>query len=164
MRRFLRNFGMFVLGLVLGIAIGLAAGLITFPYVFAPPPATEQRSELDVTPVAAGSFIHVDTSDPVHWGKGRVSVFKRAVFLEPDFEVGPGPAYHVYLAVTPAIRRDDNATYGEVIDLGRLRSFGGSQRYPIPDGVDVSKYASVIIWCKAFGVLISPADLQAPSS
>jgi hypothetical protein len=32
-------------------------------------------------------------------------------------------------------------------------------RYPIPDGVDLSNYPSVVIWCAEFGVLISPADL-----
>jgi hypothetical protein len=41
-----------------------------------------------------------------------------------------------------------------------LRSFKGSQRYPIPDGVNLKDYPSVIIWCEAFGVLISPADLK----
>ena len=35
----------------------------------------------------------------------------------------------------------------------------GSQRYPIPPGVDLKNYKSVIIWCERFGVLISPADL-----
>ena len=47
------------------------------------------------------------------------------------------------------------------VDLGRLRSFKGSQRYPIPAGVDLAKFPSVIIWCERFGVLISPADLSA---
>jgi hypothetical protein len=45
------------------------------------------------------------------------------------------------------------------VDLGGLRAFKGSQRYPIPAGVDLKKYPSVIIWCQAFSVLISPADL-----
>jgi hypothetical protein len=47
------------------------------------------------------------------------------------------------------------------VDLGRLRSFKGSQRYQIPDGVNLKDYPSVIIWCERFGVLISPADLTA---
>jgi len=47
------------------------------------------------------------------------------------------------------------------VDLGGLRSFKGSQRYPIPSGVDLKQYPSVVIWCVRFGVLISPADLKA---
>ncbi len=45
------------------------------------------------------------------------------------------------------------------VDLGGLRAFKGSQRYPIPAGVDLKNSQSVIIWCERFGVLISPADL-----
>ena len=45
------------------------------------------------------------------------------------------------------------------VDLGRLRAFKGSQRYAIPAGLDLAKFASVIIWCEQFSVLISPADL-----
>lgn len=45
------------------------------------------------------------------------------------------------------------------VDLGGLRSFKGSQRYPIPAGVDLKNYPSVVIWCERFSVLISPADL-----
>jgi hypothetical protein len=45
------------------------------------------------------------------------------------------------------------------VDLGRLRSFEGSQRYGIPPGTDLARYQSVIVWCEQFSVLISPADL-----
>jgi hypothetical protein len=100
------------------------------------------------------------TSDPVHWGKGKVSVYQRAVFLEPDFEVGPGPAFHVYLVPKSSIRSSSDMKDVMYVDLGRLRSFKGSQRYPIPDGVNLKDYPSVIIWCERFGVLISPADLK----
>src|SRR5688500_16922581 len=102
MGRLLRKFGIFLLGVLVGIVIGLAAGLIVFPFVFAPPPATEQRAQADQTKLASGQFIHADPSDPAHWGKGGVSLFEGAVFLESDFEVGPGPAYHVYLSDSSA--------------------------------------------------------------
>jgi hypothetical protein len=111
--------------------------------------------------VATGTFIHANPSDPVHYGSGKVSVYERVVFLEPDFEVGPGPAYHVYLVPKASIRSSSDLKDVMFIDLGGLRAFKGSQRYAIPDGVDLAKYPSVIIWCERFSVLISPADLQA---
>jgi hypothetical protein len=83
------------------------------------------------------------------------------VFLAPDFEVGPGPKYHVYLVPNAAVRKEEQVAGSMFVDLGRLRSFKGSQRYAIPAGVDLKKYPSVVIWCEAFGVLISPADLKA---
>ena len=45
------------------------------------------------------------------------------------------------------------------VDLGRLKAFRGSQNYPIPAGVKLSDFGSVVVWCEQFGVLISPARL-----
>jgi len=39
-----------------------------------------------------------------------------------------------------------------------------TQRCAIPDGVDLKKFPSVVIWCERFGVLISPADLVPAST
>src|SRR5262245_48228625 len=98
MRRFWRGFIIFSTGGLLGTAFGVGLGFFFFPFVFRPPPASETLTDIERSQlVATGTFIHADPSDPVHYGKGRVSVYERVVFLEPDFEVGPGPAYHVYL-------------------------------------------------------------------
>jgi hypothetical protein len=155
----------FLLGGILGTGIGFAAGILFFPYIFPPPPAAETLSQADTSApvVARGTFIHANPSDPVHWGKGAVSVRRDSVFLEESFEVGPGPKYHVYLVPKAQFRRAGDLKGQMFVDLGRLRAFKGSQRYSIPAGVDISKYASVIVWCEAFSVLISPADLKAGS-
>ncbi len=161
MRRFWRGIAIFVFGGVLGTGFGVALGFFLFPYVFPPPPAAEQLSEADRSAqVATGNFIHANPSDPIHWGRGKVSVYERAVFLEPDFEVGPGPKYHVYLVPNASVRQEAHVNKSMFIDLGQLRAFKGSQRYAVPAGVDLKKYPSVVIWCEAFGVLISPADLK----
>jgi hypothetical protein len=161
MNRLWRSIAIFVLGGVLGTGFGIAVGFFVFPYVFPPPAASEQLAEAERSkPVASGTFIHANPSDPVHYGKGRVSVYEHAVFLEPDFEVGPGPAFHVYLVPKASVRSTSDLKDVMFVDLGGLRSFKGSQRYSIPAGVDLKDYQSVIIWCERFGVLISPADLR----
>ena len=161
MRRFWKGLAIFLLGGILGTGLGVAIGFFLFPFVFPPPPAAETLSETDRSQfVASGTFIHADPSDPIHWGRGRVGVYQRAVFLESDFEVGPGPAFHVYLVPKANIRSEEDMEGVMYIDLGGLRAFKGSQRYPIPDGLDLSNYRSVIIWCERFSVLISPADLK----
>ena len=164
MRRFWRGLAIFLIGGVLGTGFGVALGFFLFPYVFPPPPAAEQLDEADRTQlIASGDFIHVNPSDPIHYGKGKVSVYRRVVFLEPDFEVGPGPAYHVYLVPKAEVRDAAAVNTTMYVDLGRLRAFKGSQRYTIPAGVNLKNYPSVVIWCERFGVLISPADLQPAS-
>ena len=161
MNKFWRGAAIFVLGGVLGTGFGVAVGFFIFPYVFPPPAASEQIADAErSTLVASGSFIHANPSDPVHYGNGRVSVYKQTVFLESDFEVGPGPAFHVYLVPKAPIRSSSDLKDVMFVDLGGLRSFKGSQRYSIPPGVDLKQYQSVIIWCERFGVLISPADLK----
>lgn len=160
MRGFWRGLAIFLLGGVLGTGFGVALGFFLFPYVFPPPPAAETLTDADrARLVATGTFIHANPSDPIHYGKGKVSVYEKVVFLEPDFAVGPGPDYHVYLVPAAQIRSDGPVKNAMYVDLGRLRAFEGSQRYAIPAGVDLSKFPSVVIWCERFGVLISPADL-----
>jgi Electron transfer DM13 len=156
--RWLRGF--FVGGL-LGTLFGLALGFFLFPYVFPPPAAMETLDKAKAGKlVAKGRFIHADPSDPIHYGKGEVSVYERTVFLGDDFEVGPGPAFHVYLVPKSNIRSSSDVADTMFVDLGGLRAFKGSQKYPIPAGVDLTKFPSVVIWCQQFSVLISPADLS----
>lgn len=157
----LRSLAIFLVGAVLGTGFGVALGFFLFPFIFPPPPAAEQLTTADRASavLAQGTFIHANASDPIHWGRGSTSVRADSVFLGEDFEVGPGPKYHVYLVPRTQIRSSGDLQGQMFVDLGRLRSFKGSQRYTIPAGLDLAKYQSVIIWCERFSVLISPADL-----
>jgi len=156
----------FLVGAVLGIAGGFALGIFVYPYIFlADIVAAEkvdkpQGNERKV--VARGTFVHANPSDPIHYGKGRVTVYEGLLHLEPDFEVGPGPAFHVYLVHEKEVVPSTNVERSMYVDLGRLRAFKGSQNYEVPAGVEIAKFGSVVIWCEKFGVLISPARLSAP--
>jgi hypothetical protein len=149
----------FLLGGIFGAAGGVALGFFLFPYVFPPPPATEELQTVQTDKVAEGEFIHANPNDPIHYGQGGVSVYSDTVFLHEDFEVGPGPDYHVYLVPKEGIRSSGDLGAAMYVDLGRLKAFQGSQNYAIPAGVDLRQYPSVLIWCQRFSVLISPADL-----
>ena len=158
MGRWLRAF---FLGGLLGTGIGVGLGFFLFPFVFPPPPAVERLAAAERTQVIArGTFLHADPGDPFHYGQGSVTLYERTVFLEPDFKVGPGPKFHVYLVPKASIRSAAEVKDTMFVDLGRLRSFAGSQKYEIPAGLDLKQYASVVIWCEQFSVLISPADLK----
>jgi len=150
----------FLSGGVIGLVFGFALGLFLFPYFFPPPAGMETLSRNETGKlVAKGEFIQPDPNDPIHTGKGAVSVYPSTVFLGADFEVGPGPDFHVYLVPKAKVRSSSDVTGTMFVDLGRLRAFKGSQNYAIPAGVDLKQFPSVVIWCRRFSVLISPADL-----
>ena len=152
----------FVIGAALGTAGGFALGIFFYPYLFlADIVAAERVDDKSARKtVAAGMFIHANPRDPIHYGKGKATVYQDLVHLESDFEVGPGPKFHVYLVPEKDVIPSTNVARTMFVDLGRLKAFKGSQNYPIPPGVDLAKFGSVVIWCEQFGVLISPAALK----
>jgi hypothetical protein len=161
----LRLIGAFVLGGLIGAGIGFAGGIFAYPYVFLTDIVGMDTVDTAARQEAArGTFIHVNPSDPIHYGKGNLIVYDDLVHLQEDFEVGPGPAFHVYLVPKADVREEVDVESSMYVDLGRLRAFKGSQNYPIPAGVDLAGFGSVVIWCERFGVLISPAKLKRAGS
>ena len=152
----------FIVGTAFGGAAGFALGIFFYPYIFlADIVATERVDDKAARKVVAtGMFVHANTRDPIHYGKGKVTAYQDLVHLDGDFEVGPGPKFHVYLVPEQNVIASTNVARTMFVDLGRLKAFKGSQNYPVPAGVDLAKYGSVVIWCEQFGVLISPATLK----
>ena len=151
----------FLVGVVLGAVLGFGAGVVLFPYLFPPPEVHEQvtdKTETDV--LARGTFVHADPSDPIHYGRGDVTIYADLLHIESNFEVGPGPKYHVYLVPQAPITPETDVESTMFVDLGRLKAFGSSQNYAIPIGMDLRDYETVVIWCEQFGVLISPARIE----
>lgn len=158
---FWRALAFIMVGGILGTGFGVAVGFFAYPFVFPPPEAMDRlTAEEKTTVVARGTFVHANPSDPIHWGKGKVTLYENTVFLEDDFEVGPGPAFHVYLVPQAEIRSSGDVEIAMFVDLGKLRAFKGAQKFAVPAGVNLKDFPSVVIWCAEFGVLISPADLS----
>lgn len=79
-----------------------------------------------------------------------------------DFETQNGPDLFVYLSTAPA-SAEGEAFIEDFINLGELKGNIGNQNYQIPDGTDLEKYRSVVIWCKRFavGFGVAPLDRKA---
>jgi len=162
MAPFARGAVIFLVAGTFGLAGGFALGIFVYPYLFLADIVAQEKVENPAARkvLARGEFIHANTSDPIHYGKGRVTLYEGVLHLEADFEVGPGPKFHVYLVPEKDVLPNTNVARTMFVDLGRLKAFKGSQNYDIPAGVDVAKYDSAVIWCEQFGVLISPAALK----
>jgi hypothetical protein len=101
-----------------------------------------------------GSFVGV--GDGIHDAQGIAKVIPvegggNVLRLE-DLVVTNGPDLYVYLST------DKSAS--DFVNLGRLKANIGNQNYPIPAGTDMTKYDTVLIWCRAFSVLFGSAELS----
>lgn len=116
---------------------------------------TEAATTLGYTSLAIGNFIGVN--DGIHNAEGVAKVIRlddaggMIVRLE-NFKATNGPDLYVYLAT-------DN-TASDFVNLGRLKGNIGNQNYDIPEGTDLSRYDTVLVWCKAFSVLFGSAKLE----
>jgi hypothetical protein len=97
----------------------------------------------------------VGSGDGFHNAEGVAKVINLAdgrTFLRlENLKATNGPDLYVYLST------DKDAS--DIVNLGRLKGNIGNQNYEIPAGTDLSKYDTVLIWCKAFSVLFGSAKL-----
>jgi hypothetical protein len=109
--------------------------------------------------LAHGAFTN---GDSFHQGEGTATLYhvnQNLVLRLDPFKVTNGPALHVYLSGHAAPRSRAELHGSGALDLGRLRGNQGAQNYPLPAGVDVGRYHSVVIYCQMFHVVFSTAEL-----
>lgn len=99
--------------------------------------------------------------DDVHKGTGPVVIVdeggKRFVRFE-SVSIQNGPDLQVYLG------RGSSGAYDGSNDLhlGALKATNGTFTYELPAGTRLEDYRSIVVWCRAFFVLFTWADLRAP--
>lgn len=97
-----------------------------------------------------------------HGASGRASVLDVAgggkVLRFEDFDVSNGPDLFVYLSsVEPGA--SESAFPGEFLNISRLKGNVGDQNYSLPADVDLSRFRSVVIYCKRFSTAFAVAPL-----
>jgi len=101
-----------------------------------------------------GNFI--DAGDGFHKVEGIAKVINLAdgrIFLRlENLKTTNGPDLYVYLSV--------GKDASDIVNLERLKGNIGNQNYEIPARTDLSKYNTVLIWCKAFSTLFGSAKLS----
>ena len=124
-------------------------------------PATDAGPPPDapvVQTVASGQFISRD-----HATEGTAAVLTDGSpqrFLRfTEFATDNGPDVNVYLS-TAAPDADSGAFDDDYVDLGDLSGNIGDQNYEIPEGVDLGRYRTVVLWCVRFGVPFGAAPLE----
>jgi hypothetical protein len=129
----------------------------------------EAVSRCDRTRVRTGRFIEIDL---LHSAEGTVNIWERVadervdrfVRLEDGFQINvPLPELELYLAVETEPRTPQELFAADsAVRLGLLKGHSGGQNYQIPPEVDITQYASVVIYSAALDRLFTVATLQQP--
>ncbi len=154
--------GGLALALLVGTALAWYLGsplfLRTYAEEAAPgaPAVATQVGGADARVIASGELGFVDA---VHNGKGSVRLVavgpRRFVRFE-NVAIQNGPDLHVYLSPDAGGKYVDATS----LYLGPLKATNGSFNYELPPTVDLTRYRSVVVWCRAFSVLFTWADLK----
>jgi len=101
--------------------------------------------------------------DAIHRAEGGASIYRlsngvRVVRLE-NFKSTNGPNLYVYLSGDPSPRNSAQLHENGAFEVGRLKGNIGNQNYELPASVDLSKFKSVVIYCRQFHVVFGSAEL-----
>ncbi len=118
---------------------------------------TTSRTSTKQSTLRTGSFVGV--GDGIHNAEGIAKVIPQqdrsnTLRLE-NLHVTNGPDLYVYIAT------DKSAS--DFVSLGRLKANNGNQNYDIPSETDLTKYDTILIWCRPFSVLFGSAELALAS-
>ncbi|HKY52104.1 MAG TPA: DM13 domain-containing protein [Candidatus Limnocylindria bacterium] len=97
--------------------------------------------------------------DDLHRGTGPVSLVEldgKTYLRFENVAIQNGPDLHVYLGRGMGGAYDGNRD----LYLGALKATNGSFNYELPAGTATGDYKSVVVWCRAFTVLFTWADLR----
>ena len=113
-----------------------------------------QNTITTTSTLRTGSLVGV--GDGIHNAEGEAKIIpfqdgdKNILRLE-NLRVTNGPDLYVYLAT--------DKTTSDFVNVGKLKANNGNQNYEIPAGTDLTKYDTVLIWCRPFSVLFGSAKL-----
>lgn len=145
---------------VFSITVLFAAGCTSEvnPTSNADTPKTSRVPESRTTGNKLGSFKAAE-----HPTQGNARIVqengRRYIEFDKEFKTDNGPDLYVILyrnATVPESGVKDK----DYVQLARLQKTNGTQRYAIPDDVELVNFKSVAIWCRQFNATFGYAPLR----
>lgn len=117
---------------------------------------TNKQNEANI--LAQGQFTTVEQNHPTE-GKAIITEEngQRYLTFDDDFTTARGPRVRVVLyrnSTVPVNLEEEN-----YLAIAPLESFDGTQKYLIPEEINLEDYQSVAIWCEEFNVTFGYAAL-----
>ncbi len=149
--------------LCIGFGAGFGAGVYALPILTAEKGLSRtQLAELanqQTSAMRTGTFVRdLADSDAFHWGDGTVTVTNERIWL--DGQLSPGPDYRLYL-VSRFVETEAEflAIKDSGLQIAPIKAFSNFS-VDIPQGLDISGYNTVLIWCEAFSQFITAAEIK----
>lgn len=142
---------------LIALALGFAIGVYALPILIAPPPpAAAELAAQASSATFRGQFRRdLKDSDALHWGEGELTVGPDSIALRG--RLAPGPDYKLYLAPDFIETEADFARLKpQMLRVGEVKTFENFL-VPLPPGVDLARYTTVVVWCETFGEFITAA-------
>ncbi|MCG8347659.1 MAG: DM13 domain-containing protein [Chloroflexales bacterium] len=141
-------------------AANTAADAMTKPEGAAAETAAESAAPTEPVALSVGNFTRIDS---LHAAEGTATIYQlpdgsHLLRLE-EFNATNGPDLFIGLSGHPEPRDSAELHNQGYFELERLKGNQGNQNYEIPADLDLSQYQSVVIYCKAFSVVFSTAEL-----
>ena len=109
------------------------------------------NKQSDANLLSQGDFVTVEQDHPT---EGKATIVEengqRYLQFDEEFTTAEGPAVKVVLHRNNSV--PVNLQEENYITIAPLQSFDGTQKYLIPEDVDLEQYQSVAIWCEQFNV------------
>ena len=145
---------------VLAVAVGFALGVYFLPILTAPASPDQAMLAQESQDAMYVGVLTRDLrgSDFLHWGEGKISISAQTIVHEGT--LAPGPDYKLYL-VKEFVEHEDEfePLKAQAQFITDIKTFNGAV-VNVPDGVDVSDYTTVVVWCESFGEFITSAQYQ----
>ncbi len=85
---------------------------------------------------------------------------KKIIVFDDDFKTKKGPDLKIYLSRKSITNIEGGDVVQSSVKISTLNSHKGTQEYEIPDHVDLSDFASLLIHCEAYTHLWGGAALM----
>jgi hypothetical protein len=125
------------------------------------PTATSEVVATEPQALKSGAFTRVDN---LHVAEGVATIYHTSdgqlILRLENFKAANGPDLFVSLSGHPMPRSTAEAHESGYREIARLKASQGNQNYELPADLDISQYRSVVIYCRAFSVVFSTAELQ----
>ncbi|MDA7424224.1 DM13 domain-containing protein [Thalassococcus lentus] len=142
------------------LALGFALGVYLLPILTAPasPDAEMLEQKAQSAMYSAELTRELRGSDLLHWGEGTISLTETEIVHEG--KLAPGPDYKLYL-VPQFVEHEDEfePIKDQALQVGDIKTFAGFV-LDLPEGVDLSQYNTVVVWCEAFSEFITAGQFR----